>query len=120
MAWYASNGEWLGEVPVPAVIAQPADLFINVVEKERQVQVFLRMEPPSWKAVEERHPHPTIEGYVLHLLDNFEPRWVTNVTYRTYMGRWRKSGKLGPEPSYSGKADHTRTEVIRTSSDYAK
>lgn len=120
VAWYASKGEWLGEVPIPPAVAQPSDLFVNVIEKDRRVQVFLRVEPPAWKSVEEQHPHPTIKGYVLHLLDNFEPRWVTKVTYRTYMGRWRKSGKLVLEPSGRVSVNPTRTEVVRTTSYHAK
>lgn len=53
--------------------------------------MWLRIEPSEWQAVDEGHTHPRLDGYVLRLLDNAEPRWVTQETWRTYVGRWKKS-----------------------------
>lgn len=48
-------------------------------------------EPPTWQVVDEGHPHPQLDGYVLRVLDNAEPRWVTQETWRTYVGRWKRT-----------------------------
>ncbi|KAH9931492.1 uncharacterized protein B0H18DRAFT_989616 [Fomitopsis serialis] len=87
--WYPASGPRLVDVPVAPAIASVGDLFINYFG-DGQIQVWLRRDPPSWTKVNDSHPHPTIEGYVLRILDNGEPRWVTKETYRTYLGRDKK------------------------------
>ncbi|KZT71944.1 hypothetical protein DAEQUDRAFT_736433 [Daedalea quercina L-15889] len=94
VAWYMSKGALLASVPIPPAIARLAELYVHVVEGQRKPQVWLRVEPPAWVVIGERHPHPIMEGYVLRLLDNYEPRWVTKKTYGTYVTHWRKQGLL--------------------------
>ncbi|KAI0649889.1 hypothetical protein C8Q79DRAFT_1006217 [Trametes meyenii] len=38
----------------------------------------------GWRVVYPGHRHPDLEGYVLHLLDSGEPRWVKEASAKTY------------------------------------
>lgn len=86
--WYFSHGVALDEVPVPPTVAQLGDLYIHRFGTE--LQVWMCAAPPAWEPIKQGHPHPTVKGYVLRILDNAEPRWVTEDTWRTYVGRWKK------------------------------
>ncbi|KAH9922188.1 uncharacterized protein B0H18DRAFT_1121013 [Fomitopsis serialis] len=92
--WYFSHGAPLEAVPVPPSVAQLSDLYIHRVGTE--IQVWIRVAPPAWEQVEEGHPHPNLKGYVLRILETAEPRWVTEDTWRTYVGRWKKQVMLQP------------------------
>ncbi|KAH9842033.1 uncharacterized protein C8Q71DRAFT_854398 [Rhodofomes roseus] len=73
IVWYMSTGPVLPGVPIAATIADAGDLYIHLNDGE--LQVWLRGKAAEWVPILERHPHPTINGYVLRLLDNGEPRW---------------------------------------------
>lgn len=86
--WYASEGPPLDAVPVAPTLAEVGDVYVH--KSEGDVQVWLRIENGRWLPVSERHPHPRLKDYVLRLLDNGDPRWVTKDTFRTYLGRRKK------------------------------
>ncbi|EPS97775.1 hypothetical protein FOMPIDRAFT_1018172 [Fomitopsis schrenkii] len=89
--WYSSHGKPLEDVPVPPSLALCGDLYVH--RSGTDVAMWLRIdsESPMWQPVDEGRPHPHMDGYVLRLLDNGEPRWVTQETWRTYVGRWKRS-----------------------------
>ena len=54
------------------------------------MQLWLRDCSQAWVPVDALHPHPYMPDYVLYILHNHEPRWVTKDTVRTYRGREKK------------------------------
>lgn len=90
--WYPASGPRISTVPVLPTIAAVGDLFINYYG-DHQLQAWTRTDPPEWTKIHPGHAHPIIEGYVLHITDAGEPRWVTKDTYRTYIGRDLKKQK---------------------------
>ncbi|KAH9924808.1 uncharacterized protein B0H18DRAFT_1011323 [Fomitopsis serialis] len=96
IVWFASIGPPLTAVPMAPTLANAGDLYVN--KTDEKVQVWLRDVSGVWLPVAERHPHPTIEGYVLRLLDNGDPRWVTRITFRTYLGRQKRLGQFVDAP----------------------
>lgn len=101
--WHASRGDAeLLAPPMPPAAANLADVYVHVVEGRSSPQVWLRMEPLAWVEAGGGHAHPTLDGYVLHLLLSGEPRWVQRKYYQRYRSFLRKRGKLLPEVRVSG------------------
>lgn len=88
--WFSSRGEELLTVPtaVPSPQLRLGDLFVHVSTGNRK-QVWL-WDAERWIPTELHHPHPYLRGYVLNILANGEPSWVTKDTIRTYMSRVKK------------------------------
>ncbi|OBZ66265.1 hypothetical protein A0H81_13762 [Grifola frondosa] len=79
-----------GPLTTPSVpSAQPGDLFLHT-HQDGSRQIWIRTYTPDWVPVKEEHPHPSLTKYVLRILANGEPRWVTRQTMATYKGRERK------------------------------
>lgn len=75
VAWYTASGPPLRVVPIPPADAGLADIYINIFDETRGAfQMCLRVDPPAWEMVSQGHPHPSLEGYVLNVLDDYEPR----------------------------------------------
>ncbi|KAI9065202.1 hypothetical protein FKP32DRAFT_504059 [Trametes sanguinea] len=47
-----------------------------------------------WKLVYPGFPHPDLAGYVLHLLDDGQPRWVKEASAKTYAGGQRRRQRM--------------------------
>ncbi|KAI0691930.1 hypothetical protein C8T65DRAFT_745359 [Cerioporus squamosus] len=88
--WFSSRGEQLLAAPVaiPSSQLHQGDLFVHVATGNRK-QVWL-WNTDEWVHVELHHPHPYLRGYVLNILSNGEPSWVTKDTIRTYISRIKK------------------------------
>ncbi|KAI0701436.1 hypothetical protein C8T65DRAFT_656415 [Cerioporus squamosus] len=88
--WYSTRGDQLLTVPVPIPSSRlrNGDLFVHVATGNRK-QVWL-WDAHRWLPVELHHPHPYLREYVLNILANGEPSWVTKDTIRTYIGRLKK------------------------------
>ncbi|KAH9914571.1 uncharacterized protein B0H18DRAFT_125385 [Fomitopsis serialis] len=88
VVWFASEGPPLTAVALPPTIANVGDVYVH--KTLGSVQIWLRAASGTWLPIAEQHPHPIITGYVLRLLENGDPRWVTKETFRTYVGRQKK------------------------------
>ncbi|KAI0715180.1 hypothetical protein C8Q76DRAFT_795962 [Earliella scabrosa] len=88
--WFSSRGDDLLEAPVAIPTAQlhTGDLFLHTAVGSRK-QIWMRS-ADQWTPVEPHQPHPYLAGYVLNILSNGEPSWVTMDTVRTYMSRLKK------------------------------
>lgn len=101
-AWYVSQGAQRTAPVVSAADAELGDLHINVISDQRLPQIWLRTASEAWVEIAEGHPHLSLEGYVLHVLDSFEPRWVKESTYRADMSRRARQIRLGLRPLHIG------------------
>ena len=70
----------------------PGDLYVHTATGDRR-QIWLRTADGRWSAVQLHHPHPYLSGYVLNVLSNGEPSWVTAETIRTYASRVKKRAR---------------------------
>lgn len=88
--WFSSRGDQLLTIPiaVPSSQLRLGDLFVHVATGNRK-QVWL-WNADRWVPIELHDPHPYLRGYVLNVLANGEPSWVTKDTIRTYIGRIKK------------------------------
>ena len=99
--WFSSRGNQLltSPVDVPASQLRHGDLFVHVATGNRK-QVWL-WNADRWNPIELHDPHPYLRGYVLNILANGEPSWVTKDTIRTYISRIKKRER---ERQRSGKS----------------
>ena len=90
LIWFSSQSTDLLASPMstPGTTLQNGNLYVHTASGERR-QVWI-WENGKWSDVEIYHPHPHLTGYVLNLLSNGEPSWVTMETIRTYKGRAKK------------------------------
>ncbi|KAI0715219.1 hypothetical protein C8Q76DRAFT_795998 [Earliella scabrosa] len=90
--WYASTGRDTLNAPPSIPCSRYGELYVHAVA-DGAVQVWLRTATSEWQSIDILHPHPYLSGYVLHILPNCEPRWVTKDTVRTYAGRAKKRAR---------------------------
>ncbi|KAH9939150.1 hypothetical protein B0H21DRAFT_50140 [Amylocystis lapponica] len=89
IVWWASQGNSSILGPSAAVEAASGDLYVHK-QGDGRVQVWIWSPSEDWQPVTAGHAHPALPGYVLRVLKNGEPRWITRHTMRTYLGRDRK------------------------------
>ena len=92
--WYSSSANDLLDHPVPLASTRlnQGDLYVHTATGNRR-QVWLWTADGRWMTVQLHHPHPYLKGYVLNILSNGEPSWVTSDTIRTYLSRIKKRAR---------------------------
>ena len=48
-----------------------------------------------WERIHSGHAHPTLEGYVLHVLEDDRPRWASLSAVRQYQKKMRMKARMG-------------------------
>ncbi len=99
--WFSSAAVNALEVPPDLREAKVTDLYVHQCGNGTK-QVWLLDANRSWLSIDLLHPHPHLEGYMLNLLNNGEPSWVTRETVRTYQGRIMKAARDAAAKSTGG------------------
>ena len=47
-----------------------------------------------WERIHSGHAHPTLEGYVLHVLEDDRPRWASQSVVRQYQKKMRMKARM--------------------------
>ena len=47
-----------------------------------------------WERIHSGHAHPTLEGYVLHVLEDDRPRWASQSAVRQYQKKMRMKARM--------------------------
>lgn len=97
--WYASSSPTYLLEPPSIPKASLGHLYVHTAANDdRQVWVYNRA--GRWQKAQRRHCHPYLNGYVLNILSNGEPRWVKRASAVKYDTEAKKR-RLKAQPSSS-------------------
>ena len=88
--WYTSESETMIKEPPSILRPKHTQLYVHRANNTKTTRIWMyfadngRKGAGRWERIRRWHEHPSMEGYVLHLLQNGEPRWVKEGSARNY------------------------------------
>lgn len=98
IVWYWSDSSTSQTEPEEDASCNPGDLFVRKDESGR-IRVWMQVLEGGWKRIQPGGWHPTLPGYLLRILPNGEPRWITKKTATTYRGREKRQANVVSTPN---------------------
>lgn len=110
--WYTSRSQKPLKSPPQGLMPKNAFLYVHTHDGGVQLWVYLKCMPrqgsdledttiaPHWERIQTGYEHPgrKMDSYVVHLLDNGEPRWVKLETALGYAAR--KNARVRARKAY--------------------
>ncbi len=101
--WYYSTAPMYLLEPPATPKTLVGNLYVHTAANDDR-QIWLYTSAARWEKVQRRHRHPYLNGYVLHLLSNGEPRWVKRETVVKYDAEAKKRGQAARPPCVTGES----------------
>ena len=72
----------------------PTSSSSSAVEQREQREQRGAHASGRWERIHSGHAHPTLEGYVLHVLEDDRPRWASQSAVRQYQKKMRMKARM--------------------------
>ena len=86
--YYTKSRAPLDAPPAETVIPKHQSLYVHRHKSGAQIWMYDEDDGDGgggpWKRIYPGHDHPDLDGYVLHLLESDQPRWVKEESARAY------------------------------------